>query len=123
MENFGLKCFVINQDTIHEAQVRGEDIWEKAQTESRMEFLALEQLISDGFNDLSKDGSEFAGCVCVIAVDEAHLLDTWGASWRKAFQQIGWVWAWFSDVVLIVLTATMWGRKHIASMCTFLGLH
>jgi hypothetical protein len=60
--------------------------------------------------------------VCVIAVDEAHLLNTWGASWRKAFRQIGWVRARFSDVVLIALTATMRGGKHIRSVCEFLGL-
>jgi len=60
--------------------------------------------------------------VCVIAVDEVHLLNIWGASWRKAFCQIGWVQARFSDVVLIALTATMHGGKHIRSVCEFLGL-
>src|ERR1700723_1192400 len=47
---------------------------------------------------------------------DSHLLNTWGASWRKAFQQIGWVQARFTDVLLIALTATMRGGKHIASV-------
>ena len=123
MNKFGLKGLVINQDTIQEAQRRGKNIWERAQTEPTMVFLAPEQLIAPGFSDLSKDGSEFAAHVCVIAVDEAHLLNTWGASWRKAFQQIGRVRARFSNVVLVALTATMRGGKHIASVCKFLGLH
>ena len=91
MENLGLKGLVINGDTIQEAQTRGEDIWEKAQMGPDMVFVAPEQLILKGFDGLSKDDSPFAARICVIAVDEAHLLNTWGASWRKAFQQIGWV--------------------------------
>jgi superfamily II DNA helicase RecQ len=63
-------------------------------------FMAPEQLISPGFNDLANDGGEFAAQLCAIAVDEAHLLNTWGRSWRKAFRQIGFVSARFSRVVL-----------------------
>jgi superfamily II DNA helicase RecQ len=91
MDKFGLKGLVINSDTVHAAQLRGENIWEKAEKEPSMVFLAPEQLSSPGFNELSKDDGIFATRVCVIAVDEAHLLNTWGASWRKAFRQIGWV--------------------------------
>jgi len=83
-------------------------------------FLAPEQLIAPGFSDLSKDGSEFAARVCVITVDEAHLLNTWVPA-AEGIQQIGWVRAHFSNVVLVALTATMRGGKHIASVCKFLG--
>jgi len=51
--------------------------------------------------------------VCAIAVDEVHLLNTWGKGWRKAFQQIGWVRARFSNVVLIALTETMRGAHRV----------
>lgn len=122
MESYGLKGLVINSDTIHDAQLRGEDIWKKAETEPSMVFLSPEQLSSPGFGDLSKDDNTFATRVCVIAVDEAHLLNSWGASWRKSFRQIGWVRARFSDVVMIALTATLRGGKHIRSVCEFLGL-
>ena len=87
MESYGLKGLVINSDTIHDAQLQGEDIWKKAETEPSIVFLSPEQLSSPGFGDLSKDDSTFATRVCVIAVDEAHLLNSWGASWRKSFRQ------------------------------------
>ena len=122
MEKFGLKGLVINGDTIQEVQTRGEDIWEKAQMEPNIVFLAPEQLISKGFDNLSKDDSPFTAQICVIAIDEAHLLKTWGSSWRKAFQQIGWVWTQFSDVVLIALTATMCRGKHIEVRLAQTGL-
>ena len=54
MESYGLKGLVINSDTIHDAQLRGEDIWKKAETEPSMVFL------SPGFGDLSKDDNTFA---------------------------------------------------------------
>jgi superfamily II DNA helicase RecQ len=123
MAALGLKGLVINGDTIHEAQVQGEDIWAKAVTEPSIVFMAPEQLISPGFGNLSKNDSEFAVRVSVIVVDEAHLLNTWGKSWRKAFTQIGWVRARFNNVVLVALTATMRGGEYIGSVCHFLGLH
>jgi len=85
MEKFGLQGLVINSDTIHDAQKRGEDLWKTAETGPSLLFMAPEQLILKGFNDLTKDGGEFAAQLCTIAVDEAHLLNTWGKSWRQAF--------------------------------------
>ena len=43
-----------------------------------------------------------------MAVDEAHLLNTWGQSFCKDFQQIGWVWARFQHCIPIAaVTATL----------------
>lgn len=85
MAVLGLKGLVINGDTIHEAQVQGEDIWAEAVTMSNIVFMAPEQLIFPGFGNLSKNDSEFAVQVLVIVVDKVHLLNMWGKSWRKAF--------------------------------------
>ena len=63
-----LKGPVINSDTIHDAQHRGEDIWKKAETEPAMVFLSPEQLSTPGFGDLSKDDSTFSSRICVIAM-------------------------------------------------------
>jgi hypothetical protein len=123
MEKFGLQGLVINSDTIREARKRGEDLWKTAETGPSLLFMAPEQLISKGFDDLAKDDGEFAARLCAIAVDEAHLLNTWGRSWRKAFQQIGFVRARFSRVVLIALTATMRAGQPTESVCESLGLH
>jgi hypothetical protein len=123
MEKFGLQALVINSDTIQEARKRGEDLWKRAETGPSLLFMAPEQLISKGFNDLAKDDGEFAARLCAIAVDEAHLLNSWGRSWRQAFQQIGFVRARFPNVVLIALTATMRAGQPTESVCESLGLH
>jgi len=68
-------------------------------------------------------GSLQPDCVQLQYVDEAHLLNTWGWSWRKEFQQIGFFHAWFSRVVLIALTATMRAGQPMESVCKCLGLH
>lgn len=107
MIRLGLKCLVINADTIHQAQLRREDIWKKAVDEPNVIFLAPEQLISPGFGEMTHKGSVFADRVCVIAVDEAHLLVTWGASWRKAFAQIGLVRARFRRRVVLMARAAL----------------
>ncbi|KZP10323.1 hypothetical protein FIBSPDRAFT_838662 [Athelia psychrophila] len=83
MEKLGLSALVINADTLQAAKRRGEDLWKKAETEPSLLFLAPEQLISPKFSTLIKADGEFAVRVCAIAVDEAHLLNTWGRSWRK----------------------------------------
>jgi len=60
MEKFGLQGLVINSDTIREAQKWGEDLWKTAETGPSLLFMAPEQLISKGFDDLAKDDGEFA---------------------------------------------------------------
>jgi len=55
-----------------------------------------------------------------VLFDEAHLLNIWGKSFRKAHQQIGWVHSRLQYVALLSLTATMRGGEYIEN---FLGLH
>lgn len=123
MEKFGLSAEVINADTLHDSRRRGEDLWKKAETGPSLVFLAPEQLISPKYNALIKADGKFAVRICTIAADEAHLLNTWGRSWRKAFQQIGLVSSRFKNVVLVALSATIRVRVPTNHMCKFLGLH
>jgi superfamily II DNA helicase RecQ len=88
-----------------------------------MIFMAPEQLISKEFGDLVKDDRMLMSRTCILAVDEAHLLDTWGTGFRKAYRQIGWVRSRLHNVVLLALTATMRGGAHLQSVCQFLRLH
>ena len=67
--------------------------------------MASDQLISDGFSGLMKDDTAFLCRVCPLAVDEAHILNTWGAAFGKVYHQIGWIRAHPQDVVLLALTA------------------
>jgi hypothetical protein len=60
MEKFGLKGLVINSDTLHEAQLQGQNLWDQAEAGPDMIFMAPEQLVSSGFNDLIKADGVFA---------------------------------------------------------------
>jgi hypothetical protein len=60
MEKFGLHALVINSDTVHEARKWEEDVWKTAETRPSLLCMTPKQLISKGFNDLAKDGGEFA---------------------------------------------------------------
>ena len=106
MTRLGLRSLVINADTIQETHQRGENIWKQADTESNIVFMAPEQLISDGFSGLVKDDTAFLRRVCLLAVDEAHILNTWGAAFRKVYRQIGWIRARLQDIILLALTAS-----------------
>jgi len=107
MESLRLKGQMINGDTIHDMQVQGKDIWSRVQIEPSMVFLAPEQLISKGFKTLATKDIEFTERICVIAMDEAHLLNTWRRSWQKAFMQIIWVGMQFNNVTMIALTVML----------------
>ncbi|KAF8811179.1 P-loop containing nucleoside triphosphate hydrolase protein [Phlegmacium glaucopus] len=113
MEKIKLKTLVINSDTINDAHLVSRDLWEDAITTPQLVFLAPEQLISKGCTKLLN--GDFSSRVCALVVDEAHLLNTWGKSFRKAYQQIGWVRS--------RLQTTMCGGEHINNVCRFLGLH
>jgi superfamily II DNA helicase RecQ len=123
MDKLHLKTLVVNADTIAAARLKGDDLWEQTNNEPHMIFMAPEQLISKEFSDLVKDDGMLMLRTCILAIDEVHLLNTWGKGFRKAYQQIGWVRSRLRNVVLLALTATMRGGAHIQSVCHFLGLH
>ena len=77
MEKLGLKTLVINADTIAASQLRGKNLWGKAEG-PHMIFLAPEQLVSKEFGTLVKDDGMLMLHTCILVVDEVHLLNTWG---------------------------------------------
>ncbi|KAI1781866.1 P-loop containing nucleoside triphosphate hydrolase protein [Ganoderma leucocontextum] len=84
----GLRTLVINADTADkERREKKADIWDRA-PDQHVLLLAPEQLSSKGFQDLLLK-KVFQHRVVALGVDEAHLLVTWGKSFRKAFQAIG----------------------------------
>jgi len=86
-------------------------------------LVSPEQLLTQRFEAAISD-KDFAKRVCVMAVDEAHLLNTWGKSFRKSYLQVGWARARLKNAVpLITTTATLQGGKNTKDTCTFLGLH
>ncbi|KAI0631304.1 hypothetical protein C8Q77DRAFT_1062510, partial [Trametes polyzona] len=82
-----------------------------------------EQLKSKGYVGLVKDDS-FQAHVVAMAVDEAHLMDTWGnPSFRPVFKQIGYARACLADrTVTFALTTTLRAGKPQLAVCKFLGL-
>jgi superfamily II DNA helicase RecQ len=66
-----------------------------------------EQLSSKGFETLLRD-EDYVRQVCLVGVDEVHMIYTWGAQFRRAFRQIGFVRArFYNDAVVIGLTTTL----------------
>ncbi|KAJ7780868.1 P-loop containing nucleoside triphosphate hydrolase protein [Mycena olivaceomarginata] len=72
-----------------------------------MLILGPEQLISKGFRDLLAF-EPFYDRVCALGVDEIHLLVYWGTTFRKAFQQIGFMRARLRPGIPVIgLTASL----------------
>jgi hypothetical protein len=87
-----------------------------------MLIISPEQLVLDGFETLASS-KEFTSRCCCLGVDECHLLLTWGAQFRKPFQQIGLVRARLRDgLPLMALTATMRQGAPEMEVRSFLGL-
>jgi superfamily II DNA helicase RecQ len=123
MQKLGLNVLVINGDTLTASRLQGEDLWDKARTDSTilMHIMNPEQLSSKGFEILLRD-EDYLGRVCVLGVDEVHMIDTWGNQFRKAFRQIGFVRArFFDDLVVIALSATLRKGKPLRTVCATLG--
>lgn len=114
----GLTTVVINAETPERS-----DMWTRAGgSGSRVLLLSPEQLISKRLEKLVND-SGFRKRVCLLAVDELHLLDTWGHSFRKAYLQIEFMRARFeSGLVMIAMTATLLPGKQTERVCKFVGL-
>lgn len=98
-------------------------MWDRAgESGSRVLLLSPEQLISKRLEKLVNDPS-FCKRVCLLAIDEVHLLDTWGKSFRKAYQQIKFTRARFeSSLVMIAMTATLLPGEQTERIRKFVGL-
>ena len=114
----GLTAVVINAETPERS-----DMWTRAgESGSRVLLLSPEQLISKRLEKLVNN-SGFRKRVCLLAVDEVHLLDTWGTSFRKAYHQISFIRAHFESVlVMIAMTATLLPGKQTERVCKFIAL-
>ncbi|KAG1816333.1 uncharacterized protein BJ212DRAFT_1271739, partial [Suillus subaureus] len=53
-------------------------------------LLSPEQLESSGFRTVMNIKA-FATRLCIMVVDEAHLIDLWGLSIRPSYKKIGWI--------------------------------
>ncbi|KAJ3553133.1 hypothetical protein NM688_g3778 [Phlebia brevispora] len=119
----GLSTLVINHKTVEDARTNHQmSLWVRARKEVSMIVLSPEMLSSKGFECLLQDRDFSARCLG-LGVDEIHLLDAWGAGFRKSFLQIGHVRARMpSQTVLIGVTATLAVGEPTRNVLRFLGL-
>jgi len=107
MHSAGLTAVAINADTLTSARKTKRSLYEDIEHGVSMVLLSPEQLKSSAFEKLVNKPS-FKERLCMMAVDKAHLLNTWGQSFRKDFQQIGWVRARFQhSIPIAAVTATL----------------
>ena len=109
----GLTTVVINAKTSNHS-----GMWTRVDKKGPWVLLLLpKQLISKWLEKLVSD-SAFCGRVCLLAVDEAHLLDSWGSSFQKLYQQIQYMYACFkSNLVTIAMTATLLPCDQMDHVC------
>jgi len=60
-----------------------------------------EQLKSPAFASVPND-EQFIRRICLLGVDEVHLMNPWGKSFRKVFEEVGWMCTRISKHVLII---------------------
>jgi len=88
MTKFGLCTVVINADTTAQARECKRNLWVEAQTDPDIILLSPEELVSRECFQLFNNVA-FRARLCVLGIDELHILYWWGKSFRPAFQQVG----------------------------------
>ncbi|KAI0038910.1 P-loop containing nucleoside triphosphate hydrolase protein, partial [Auriscalpium vulgare] len=84
----GVSCVAINADTLAAAKAAGRDLWKEArQCIYQVVTTSPESLRSVEFDTMIKD-IHFNARWGVLTIDEAHLVDDWGADFRKAYADI-----------------------------------
>ena len=115
----------INAQTRSDAQrLRNEELWTTARTKPNIILTGPEQLKCAEFEKALRD-EEFFTRVCGTGFDEVHLLNTWGASFRKDFQQMGFVKARMTEHhnPWILTSATVRDGVPFDNICRLLGLN
>ncbi|KAJ7472481.1 P-loop containing nucleoside triphosphate hydrolase protein [Mycena latifolia] len=124
MKNLGLKALAINAETRCEARRRhNQDLWFLARTEPNVILTGPEQLKTAEYEKALRNDA-FQRRICATGFDEVHLLNTWGASFRKHFLQMGFVKARTSNShnSWILTSATVRDGAPFESICKLLGL-
>ena len=86
-----------------------------------MILVSPKMLSTPGFTTLISR-KKFQDRLYVMAIDEVHLLTSWGESFWPAYKQIMYVRARFvRQVITFGITATLQQGKHLQSICNFLG--
>ncbi|KAH7887349.1 hypothetical protein F5I97DRAFT_1859693 [Phlebopus sp. FC_14] len=116
-----LSAVAINADTVQAMQKVGRNLFREVLCGVSILLVSPEQLKSKGFERLLNE-SAFAERVSMMAVDETHLMNTWGQGFRKDFNEIGAVRARFPKrIPIAAVTATLQTGGPTERVCKFLG--
>ena len=124
MRHANLSTVALNADTISAASKEWRDLFNSMRSGVSIVLVSPEQLTSKGFERLVDDPDSVFTCrVCLLAVNEAHLMNMWGQSFRQAFQEIGAMRARFPGrLPPTAVTATLQDGAPMQSVCSFLRL-
>ncbi|KAJ7761338.1 P-loop containing nucleoside triphosphate hydrolase protein [Mycena metata] len=119
----GLRAVVINSETRGEARKENKDLWQLARTEPNVILTGPEQLKTADFEKTLRDKAFYAR-ICGTSIDEVHLLNSWGTTFRKDFLHLGFVGARLPDHhnPWILASATVHDGDPFNNICTLLGL-
>ncbi|KAH6893919.1 P-loop containing nucleoside triphosphate hydrolase protein [Coprinopsis sp. MPI-PUGE-AT-0042] len=126
MSQFGLRVVVVNRDERLRTLKEQTDIWKQCIDDCDVILLSLEQLAEPQFEHLMKNPI-FAARICYFGVDEVHLINTWGRTFRLAFNQLGFVRVRLPNrgtkfIPLIATSATIREGEPKRRICSVLGL-
>ncbi|KAG2111488.1 P-loop containing nucleoside triphosphate hydrolase protein, partial [Suillus clintonianus] len=103
----GLTALAINADTLDMARKKALNLFKEALEGYHVLLVSPELLKSSGFAGVL-DSPKFSSRICMLAVDEVHLVVTWGKSFRKDYEQIGVVRSRLRNIVpMIGVSATV----------------
>lgn len=123
MKGYGLSAKAVNVVTKIDAERANENIWQLVETQVTVLLISPEMLATQGFQGLLQH-KKFKARIFKLVVDEIHLLNSWGVSFRPMFQQIGLLRQRFpTSTSFLGMTGTLRKGKPYQSICRFLGLH
>ncbi|KAF9500719.1 hypothetical protein BDN71DRAFT_1501923 [Pleurotus eryngii] len=124
MSAAGLRNLAINSYSWEEAsRLRNEELWLTARKFPNVIIAGPEQLRAKEFEKALADG-QFYDWISGLGFDEVHLLNSWGSSFRKDFQQMGFLKARMREDhnPWILTTATCQAGRPFQNICDLLGL-
>ncbi|KAJ7779877.1 hypothetical protein B0H16DRAFT_1300097 [Mycena metata] len=125
MKTLGLDVLAINSKTRSDAKRRDdEELWVTARSKPNVILSGPEQLKSSEFEKALRD-KNFYSRICGTGFDEVHLLNSWGASFRKDFQHMGFVHARMDERhnPWLLTSATVRDGAPFDNICRLLGLN
>ncbi|KIO32933.1 hypothetical protein M407DRAFT_66027, partial [Tulasnella calospora MUT 4182] len=106
----GLTVVTLTKATIDAARRAKQDLFEQAKT-ANIILLGPEQLLSRRFDLEVLRSREFRARLCLTGIDEVHFVDYWGAGFREAYSQLGYLHARIpSHVPIVCASATITPR-------------